>query len=84
MMDDSFVILSPREKRLLRRIANGKSDHQVAVEIGGTERQVSEQRRRLLSRLGLQSEDSIAAAARRWAAWPSRSTHQTSPSKDVA
>ena len=73
-MDDSVPILSPREKRLLRRIANGKSDHQIAVEIGGTERQVSEQRRRLLSKLDLQSEESIAAVAMRLAPWAPRST----------
>ncbi|MGB6417638.1 MAG: LuxR C-terminal-related transcriptional regulator, partial [Pseudolabrys sp.] len=39
------MILSPREKKLLRRFAQGKTDRQIAWEIGGTEQQVSVQRR---------------------------------------
>jgi DNA-binding NarL/FixJ family response regulator len=35
---ERVVILSPREKLLLRRFANGKSDKVIAEEIGGTQR----------------------------------------------
>jgi len=39
MVDHGLPILSSREKQLLRRIAKGKSNHRIAVEIGGTEQQ---------------------------------------------
>jgi hypothetical protein len=38
------VLLSSREKKLLRRLASGRSDAQIAREIGGTEKQVAAQR----------------------------------------
>jgi DNA-binding CsgD family transcriptional regulator len=47
------VLLSSREKRLLRRLARGKSDAKIALEIGGTERQVAGQRQALISKLGI-------------------------------
>jgi DNA-binding CsgD family transcriptional regulator len=64
-------ILSPREKRLLRRLARGRSDHAIAVQIGGREDQVGEQRKRLLQKLQISSQSEIAEAAARWAFWPS-------------
>ncbi|MCP1765510.1 MULTISPECIES: LuxR C-terminal-related transcriptional regulator [Bradyrhizobium] len=63
-------LLSPREKRLLRRLAAGKTDAQIAERLGGTAKQVSEQRARLLARLQINSPDEIADAAERWASWP--------------
>ena len=60
-------LLSPREKRLLRRLAAGKTDAQIAKRRGGTAKQVSEQRARLLARLQNSSSDEIADAAERWA-----------------
>jgi DNA-binding CsgD family transcriptional regulator len=66
-------MLSPREKKLLRRFARGKTDRQIAREIGGTEQQVSAQRRRLIERLRIQSEEQLVAAADQLAAWPARS-----------
>ncbi|MBR0802852.1 hypothetical protein JQ636_04810 [Bradyrhizobium japonicum] len=44
-------LLSPREKRFLRRLAAGKTDAQIAVKLGGTVEQVAKQRSRLLARL---------------------------------
>ncbi|WP_442869522.1 response regulator transcription factor [Bradyrhizobium sp. CCBAU 11386] len=63
-------ILSPREKRLLRRIARGFSDRSIAAQIGGRADQVGEQRKRLLQKLQLSSRSEIAEAAARWAFWP--------------
>ncbi|MDI3567214.1 LuxR C-terminal-related transcriptional regulator [Bradyrhizobium sp. Arg816] len=63
-------LLSPREKRLLRRLAAGKTDAQIAERLGGTAKQVSEQRARLLARLQINSPEEIADAAERWASWP--------------
>ena len=67
------LILSPREKQLLRRLAKGKSDKQIAKEIGGTERQVATQRQTLRKKLQVQSEAQLAEAADRFASWPSKS-----------
>ncbi|WFU18495.1 LuxR C-terminal-related transcriptional regulator [Bradyrhizobium sp. CB3481] len=69
-----LVALSPREKLMLRRLAQGKTDHQIAVEIGGRQDQVRLQRERLLRRLQIKSERQLAAVALRLAPWPVRST----------
>ena len=55
-------LLSPREKRLLRRLAAGKTDAEIAVRLGGTAKQVSLQKARLLARLQINSPDEIADA----------------------
>jgi DNA-binding NarL/FixJ family response regulator len=68
------LILSPREKALLRRLAEGKSDKQIAAQIGGTKQQIAAQRQRLIDRLGISSPTELAAAAGRLArlgtVWP--------------
>jgi DNA-binding CsgD family transcriptional regulator len=61
------LILSPREKQLLRRLAQGKSDKQIAAQIGGTEQQIAAQRQRLIDRLEIRSPTELAAAAERLA-----------------
>ncbi|QOG23635.1 hypothetical protein FOM02_13170 [Bradyrhizobium sp. SEMIA] len=66
-------MLSPREKRLLRRLARGCSDQTIAAQIGGRVDQVGEQRERLLQKLQLTSRSQIVDAAARWASWPSYS-----------
>ena len=63
-------LLCPREKRLLRRLARGRSDNAIAVEIDGRADQVGEQRKRLLEKLQISSHSEIAEAAARWAFWP--------------
>ncbi|WP_082773547.1 MULTISPECIES: response regulator transcription factor [Nitrobacteraceae] len=64
-------ILSAREKRLLRRLARGHSNHAIAHDIGGRDDQIGEQRKRLLQKLQVSSQSEIAEAASRWAFWPS-------------
>ena len=61
------LILSPREKQLLRRLAKGKSDKQIATQIGGTEQQIAAQRQRLIDRLGIHSPTELTAATERLA-----------------
>jgi DNA-binding NarL/FixJ family response regulator len=63
--------LSPREKLLLRRLAAGKMDAEIAVRLGGTPKQISEQRVRLLAKLGINAPAEIADAAERLARWGS-------------
>ncbi|WP_128936376.1 LuxR C-terminal-related transcriptional regulator [Bradyrhizobium zhanjiangense] len=48
--------LSPREKQLLRRLAAGKTDRQIAAKLGGTIDQISDQRKRLLKKLRITSQ----------------------------
>ncbi|WP_141342662.1 LuxR C-terminal-related transcriptional regulator [Bradyrhizobium sp. USDA 4520] len=64
------LILSPREKKLLRRMALGRRDTQIATQIGGTEAQISVQRLRLLRKLHIHSQAQIVDAAERLASWP--------------
>ncbi|WP_223967765.1 helix-turn-helix transcriptional regulator [Bradyrhizobium sp. RD5-C2] len=74
------LILSPREKKLLRRMARGRSDVAIAAQIGGTEAQVSVQRLRLLRKLKIHSQTQIVDAAEKFARWPSRELRPTSSS----
>lgn len=62
--------LSPREKQLLRRLALGKSDAEIAMQIGGPAERIAAQRQRLLDKLQISTQDEIAEAARRLARWP--------------
>lgn len=59
----SQVLLSPHEKRFLRRLAAGKTDAEIAVRLGGSVNQVSEQRARILRKLGISEPAQIAEAA---------------------
>jgi DNA-binding NarL/FixJ family response regulator len=70
----NLVALSPREKLTLRRLAQGKTDHQIAIEIGGRQDQVGLQRKRLLGRLQINSEQQLAAMALQLAPWPEKGT----------
>ena len=64
-----LVALSPRDKLMLRRLAQGKTDHQIAVEIGGRQDQVALQRERLLQKLRIGSQEQLTAVALRLAPW---------------
>lgn len=66
------VILSPREKQLLRRFALGKSDRVIAYEIGGTQLQIGVQRKTLTEKLHIQSQSQLVTLAAQLAAWPAR------------
>jgi DNA-binding CsgD family transcriptional regulator len=54
--------LTDREKRLLRRLADRKSDAEIAAQIGGTAAQIAVQRERLLARLGIVSQSNLEKA----------------------
>jgi DNA-binding CsgD family transcriptional regulator len=66
------VILSPREKLMLRRFASGKSDNLISQEIGGTQEQIGMQRKRLIEKLQIQSHSQLVTLAGQLAAWPAR------------
>jgi DNA-binding CsgD family transcriptional regulator len=63
----SELRLTKREKQLLRRLAAGKTDVEIAFGIGGTAKQISEQRARLLHKLGISTAAEITNAAKRHA-----------------
>ncbi|KWV60356.1 hypothetical protein AS156_29475 [Bradyrhizobium macuxiense] len=64
--------MSPREKRLLRRLAQGKTDRKIAAEIGGRQDQIALQRHRLIERLQIRSQEQLEALAEEFAGWPER------------
>jgi DNA-binding CsgD family transcriptional regulator len=66
------TILSPREKRLLRRFAQGKSDKTIAQEMGGTAKPVAAARAMLTNKLGICSQEHLVSVASQLAPWPSR------------
>ena len=72
LVDKPDVILSPREKQLLRRFALGKSDRVIAYEIGGTQQQIRVQRKTLAEKLHIQSQAQLVTLAAQLAAWPAR------------
>jgi DNA-binding NarL/FixJ family response regulator len=67
-----FSLLSSREKQLQRRLAQGKADKRISLEIGGTERQVAEQRQALIKKLRIQSDAQLLAAVSELAPWPAK------------
>ncbi len=64
MATEQLLVLSPREKQLLRRFAQGKTDQRISTEIGGTERHVAAQRQTLLKKLQIQSDAQLTATQR--------------------
>lgn len=64
--------LTEREKKLLRRMALGRSDRDIADQIGGTEGQVAAQRLRLLAKLKISSHAEIVETALNLGPWPSQ------------
>jgi len=70
-------VVTDREKRLLRRTAQGKTDYAIAREIGGTEKQIAGQRLALIRKLGIQSDAQLLAAADELAAWPAKKVAKT-------
>jgi DNA-binding NarL/FixJ family response regulator len=61
LVGERVVILSPREKLLLRRFACGKSDKVISQEIGATQEQIGMQRKRLIEKLRVTLAGQLAA-----------------------
>jgi DNA-binding CsgD family transcriptional regulator len=72
MTPQHLLILSPREKQLLRRFASGKTDREIARNLGGTESQVAAQRSRLTSKLQIETANQLCALGEELAVWPQR------------
>ncbi|MBR0831330.1 hypothetical protein JQ596_38075 [Bradyrhizobium manausense] len=65
-------VLGPREKKLLRRLAQGKTDSQTAAEIGGRKDQIGLQRQSLIGRLQIRSQEQLEALTQEFTPWPER------------
>jgi DNA-binding NarL/FixJ family response regulator len=53
-------------------MALGLTDHEIAIDIGGTDAQIAAQRLRLLKKLHVHSQAEIADAANKLAGWGNR------------
>jgi DNA-binding CsgD family transcriptional regulator len=53
--------VSPREKKLLRRFAAGKTDAQIARELGDTESGIAVQRQRLAEKFQIATHDQLVS-----------------------
>ena len=66
------MLLTPREKRLLRRFAQGRTDRSIARELCEPVERIAVQRERLLEKLQIRSMDHLTEAAVRLAFPPIR------------
>ena len=64
--------VSPREKQLLRRFASGKTDRQIAKELGDTESGIAVQRMRIAEKFCIHTDEQFSAIASQFAKWPRR------------
>ena len=62
--------VSPREKQLLRRFARGKTDEQIAGELGSTAGDIAGQRQRIAEKFRIQTDEQLRAVAKQIANWP--------------
>ena len=64
--------ISPREKKLLRRFASGKTDKEIGLELGDREERIAAQRQRIREKLEIQTNEQLVVLAGRLARWPYR------------
>ena len=70
----SIPYVSPREKKLLRRFAAGKTDAQIAVELNDTESGVAAQRQRLAEKFQIDTHEQLVSFANKLAQYPDAKT----------
>ena len=68
----SLDLISPREKKLLRRFASGKTDKEIGLELGDREERIAAQRQRIREKLEIQTNEQLVVLAGRLARWPCR------------
>jgi DNA-binding CsgD family transcriptional regulator len=67
--------VSPREKKLLRRFAAGKTNAQIARELGDTESRIAVQRQRLAEKFQIDTHEQLVAVANKLTGISSAKTH---------
>ena len=70
-MDTPYA--SPRDRQLLRRFAAGKTDKQIAYELGGTISSVAAQRQRIAHKFDIQTDNQLRELTNQIAVWGPRS-----------
>jgi len=60
--------VSPREKKLLRRFAAGKTDIEIAIELHDRESRIAAQRQRLAEKFQIETHEQLLAVANKMAA----------------
>ena len=68
----SLDLISPREKKLLRRFASGKTDKEIGLELGDREERIAAQRQRIRGKLEIQTDEQLVVFAGRLARWSCR------------
>jgi len=66
------VYVPPREKQLLRCFAQRKSNHEIAIQLGGSVAQVEAQRKRIMKKFDIKTQAQFVAIAEQFAAYPNR------------
>jgi DNA-binding CsgD family transcriptional regulator len=67
--------VSPREKKLLRRFAAGKTDIEIARELGDTESRIGVRRQRLAEKFQIVTHEQLVSFANKLARYPDAKTH---------
>ena len=68
----SLDLISPREKKLLRRFASGKTDKDIGRELGDREERIAAQRQRIREKLEIRTNEQLVVLAGRLTPWPCR------------
>jgi DNA-binding CsgD family transcriptional regulator len=71
----SIPYVSPREKKLLRRFAAGKTDPEIATELHDRESRVAAQRQRLAEKLQIHTHEQLVDVAKTLARYPAKNTY---------
>ena len=67
--------VSPREKKLLRRFAAGKTDIEIARELGDAQSRIAVQRQRLAEKFQIATHEQLISFANKPAPFPGSKTH---------
>jgi DNA-binding CsgD family transcriptional regulator len=68
--------VSPREKKLLRRFAAGKTDTEIARELSDTESRIAAQRQRLNEKYQIETHEQLVSIASKLAGFTSAKTRK--------
>ena len=71
---NTFPYVTPREKLLLRRFAAGKTDREIAADLGETESRIVAQRQRIAEKFEIRTHEQLVALANQVALWPDRNS----------
>ena len=78
--------VSPREKKLLRRFAAGKTDIEIAIELRDRESRIAAQRQRLADKFQIETHEQLLAVANKMAAdgrHPRRAERAVAPNAPI-